>query len=107
MKKTRDNSKTGWQRHSPEDFSAEVMSSVAYDLLCAKITLRHAEKLFEQTHIEGEYNGVDMYEALQGIHDSVSAALSYILEPEEEEYALARVEREIDRSIWKAEACYE
>ena len=107
MKKTKANGKTGWQRHSPEDFSAEVMSSVAYDLLCAKITLRHAEKLFGQAGVEGEYRGVDMYEALQGIHDSVSAALSYILEPEEEEYALARVEREIDRGIWKAEACYE
>lgn len=107
MKKMKDNGKAGWQKHSPKDFYAEVMASVAYDLLRAKITLRHAEKLFEQAGVEGEYKGVDMYEALQGMHDSVSAALSYVLEPEEEEYALARVEREVDRGIWKAEACYE
>ena len=107
MKKTKDKDKAGWQRRSPEDFYAEVMSSVAYDLIRAKITLRRAEELFKQTGAEGEYKGVDMYEALQGIHDSVSAALSYILEPEEEEYALARVEREAGRGIWKAEVCYE
>ena len=105
MKKTKD--KAGWQKHSIEDLMQQAMGLTAYDLLCAKITLRHAEKLFGQAGVEGEYRGVDMYEALQGIHDSVSAALSYILEPEEEEYALARVEREIDRGIWKAEACYE
>lgn len=107
MKKTKDKNKAGWQKRSPKDFYAEVMASVAYDLLRAKITLRHAEKLFEQAGVEGGYKGVDMYEALQGMHDSVSAALSYVLEPEEEEYALARVEREADRGIWKAEACYE
>ena len=105
MKKTKD--KAGWQKHSIEDLMQQAMGLTAYDLLCAKITVRHVEKLLAEQNIKGEYNGTDIYEALQGIYDSVSAALSYILDPEEEEYAVARVKHEAGRGIWKAEACHE
>ena len=77
-----------------QELMQHAAAGIAYDLLRVRITVQDIEERFRKDGVEGAFNGVDLYEALQGIHDSVTAALSYILNPEEMEYAAMQVRSE-------------
>ena len=69
--------KTKGRAFTAQELMEHAMANVAYDLIRAKITV-------------------------QGIHDSVAMALSYILGPDDVEYAVERVKRESGYSIQEA-----
>ena len=72
MKKTKDRTV-----FTAQELMEHAMANVAYDLIRTMITV-------------------------QGIHDSVATALSYILGPDDVEYAIERVKRESGYSIQEA-----
>ena len=88
---------------SAKELMEHAAANIAYDLIRIKITVQDIEKRFEHDGVEGSFHGVDLYEALQGIHDNVAAALSYILGPEDAEYAVRRVRKESGYIIKEAD----
>ena len=94
--------KTKVRTFTAQELMEHAMANVAYDLVRAMITVQGIAGQFEKDGVEGSFHGVDLYEALQGIHDSVATALSYILGPDDVEYAIERVKRESGYSIQEA-----
>lgn len=89
MKKTKT---TGSKIISSDDLLLMAFSGMSVELIRMKITLQNMTELFEEDNVRGTVRGVDVYEVLQGIHDSLAAALSYMLNEEEE----AQVRKEIE-----------
>ena len=56
----------------------------AIKLLGVKVSFERLARFLSAVEAEGVYNGVDIYEVMQGVHDSASAALSYLVPPEQE-----------------------
>ena len=89
MKKTKT---TDSRTVSSGDLLLMAFGGMSVELIRMKITLQNMTELFEEDNVRGTVRGVDVYEVLQGIHDSLAAALSYMLNAEEE----AQVREEIE-----------
>ena len=68
----------------PHELLAETATVAAIKLLGVKIAFERLARFMSTIDAEGTYNGTDIYEVMQGVHDMVSAALGYILSPEDE-----------------------
>ena len=83
---------TGSKIITSDDLLLMAFSGMSVELIRMKITLQNMTELFEEDNVRGTVRGVDVYEVLQGIHDSLAAALSYMLNAEEE----AQVREELE-----------
>lgn len=54
-------------------------------LLGVKMAFARLARLMAAMDTEGTINGVDIYEAVQGVHDFTASAISYLVPPEEME----------------------
>jgi len=68
----------------PVRLMADAATVGAIKLLGVKVSFERLARFMSAMEAEGTYNGVDIYEVMQGVHDSVSAALSYLVPPEQE-----------------------
>lgn len=69
---------------NPNELMAEVAMMSAVKLLGVKTSFARLARYMAAIGAEGTYNGRDIYETLQGVHDMASAALGYLVTPEEE-----------------------
>ena len=69
---------------NPNELMAEVAMMSAVKLLGVKTSFARLARFMSAVGAEGTYNGTDIYEMLQGVHDMVSAALGYLVSPEDE-----------------------
>jgi hypothetical protein len=58
---------------------AEASTVAAIKLLGVKVSFERLARFMSAIEAEGTYRGMDIYEVMQGVHDSVSAALSYLV----------------------------
>lgn len=63
---------------------AQATTVAAVKLLGVKVSFERLSRFLSAIGAEGTYNGTDIYETLQGVHDLVSAALGYLVSPDEE-----------------------
>ena len=68
----------------PNELMAEVAMMSAVKLLGVKTSFVRLARFMSAVGAEGTYNGVDIYEVMQGVHDLVSGALGYLVSPEDE-----------------------
>ena len=68
----------------PHELLAEVATVSAVKLLGVKVSFERLARFLSAIEAEGTYNGTDIYEVMQGVHDFVSGALGYLVSPEEE-----------------------
>ena len=68
----------------PNELMAEVAMMSAVKLLGVKVSFERLARFLSAIGAEGTYNGTDIHETLQGVHDLVSAALGYLVSPDEE-----------------------
>ena len=69
---------------NPHELMAATATVSAVKLLGVKVSFERLARFLSAIGAEGTYNGTDIYETLQGVHDMVSAALGYLVSPEEE-----------------------
>lgn len=68
----------------PHDLMASATAVAMVKLLGVKVSFERLARFMSAIEAGGTYNGMDVYEMLQGVHDFVSAALGYLVSPEEE-----------------------
>ena len=68
----------------PHNIMASAATVAAIKLLGVKVSFERLARFLSAIGAEGTYNGTDLYEVMQGVHDMVSAALGYLVSPEEE-----------------------
>lgn len=68
----------------PNGLMASVATVSAVKLLGVKVSFERLARFMSAVGAEGTYNGVDIYEVMQGVHDMASAALGYLVSPEDE-----------------------
>ena len=56
----------------------------AIKLLGVKVSFERLARYMSAIEAEGTFNGTDVYEVMQGVHDLVSGALGYLVTPEQE-----------------------
>jgi hypothetical protein len=56
----------------------------AVKLLGVKTSFARLARYMAAIGAEGTYNGRDIYEVMQGVHDMASAAIGFLISPEEE-----------------------
>ena len=69
---------------NPHELMAASATMAAVKLLGVKVSFERLARYMAAIGAEGTYNGTDLYEVMQGVHDMVSAALGYLVSPEEE-----------------------
>lgn len=69
---------------NPHDIMASAATMAAIKLLGVKVSFERLARFLSAIGAEGTYNGTDIYEVMQGVHDMVSAALGYLVSPEDE-----------------------
>ncbi len=60
-------------------------------LMSVKVSFERLERYMDIHGMAGTYMGRDLYETVQGVHDTVSEALAFLLPPEGEREVRARV----------------
>lgn len=68
----------------PHNIMASATTVAAIKLLGVKVSFERLARFLSAIGAEGTYNGTDIYEVMQGVHDMVSAALGYLVSPEDE-----------------------
>ena len=69
---------------NPHELMAASATMAAVKLLGVKVSFERLARFMSAIGAEGTYNGTDIYEVMQGVHDMVSAALGYLVSPEDE-----------------------
>lgn len=69
----------------PHELLAQASTVAAIKLLGVKVSFERLARFLSAVEAEGTYNGTDIYEVMQGVHDLVSGALGYLVPPEAEE----------------------
>ena len=69
---------------NPHELLAQASTVAAIKLLGVKVSFERLARFLSAIEAEGTYNGTDIYEAMQGVHDLVSGALGYLVQPEDE-----------------------
>ena len=70
---------------NPHELMAASATMAAVKLLGVKVSFERLARYMAAIGAEGTYNGTDIYEVMQGVHDLVSGALGYLVPPEDEE----------------------
>ena len=68
----------------PHELLAQASTVAAIKLLGVKVSFERLARYMAAIGAEGTYNGTDIYEVMQGVHDFVSGALGYLISPEDE-----------------------
>ena len=68
----------------PRGLLAEASTMAAIKLLGVKVSFERLARYMSAIEAEGTFNGTDVYEVMQGVHDLVSGALGYLVTPEQE-----------------------
>ena len=68
----------------PHELLAQASTMAAIKLLGVKVSFERLARFMSAIDAEGTYNGTDIYEVMQGVHDLVSGALGYLVPPEDE-----------------------
>ena len=68
----------------PHELLAQASTVAAVKLLGVKVSFERLARFMSAIGAEGTYNGTDIYEVMQGVHDFVSGALGYLISPEDE-----------------------
>ena len=68
----------------PNELMYSVATMSAVKLLGVKTSFARLARFMSAIEAEGTYNGKDIYEVMQGVHDMASAALGYLVSPEDE-----------------------
>lgn len=69
---------------NPRELLAQASTVAAVKLLGVKVSFERLARFMSAIGAEGTYNGTDIYEVMQGVHDLVSGALGYLVPPEDE-----------------------
>ena len=68
----------------PQDLMTSATAVAMVKLLGVKVSFERLARFMSAIEAGGTYNGTDIHEMLQGVHDLVSAALGYLVSPEDE-----------------------
>ena len=71
-------------RPDPHEILAGAATMAAIKLLGVKVSFERLARFLSAVEAEGTYNGTDIYEVMQGVCDMASAALGFLVSPEEE-----------------------
>ena len=92
---------------NPHELMAATATVSAVKLLGVKTSFARLARYMAAIGAEGTYNGRDIYEVMQGVHDMVSAALGYLVSPEEEAklhgIGMAKDDEEFDAAMRELE----
>ena len=69
---------------NPHEIMAASATMAAVKLLGVKVSFERLARYMAAIGAEGTYNGTDIYEVMQGVCDMASAALGFLVSPEEE-----------------------
>ena len=69
---------------NPHEIMAASATMATVKLLGVKVSFERLARYMAAIGAEGMYNGKDIYEVMQGVHDMASAALGFLVSPEEE-----------------------
>ena len=69
---------------NPRELLAQASTVAAIKLLGVKVSFERLARYMSAIEAEGTFNGTDVYEVMQGVHDLVSGALGYLVTPEQE-----------------------
>lgn len=69
---------------NPHELMAATATVSAVKLLGVKTSFARLARYMAAIGAEGTYNGRDIYEVMQGVHDMASAAIGFLISPEEE-----------------------
>jgi hypothetical protein len=87
----------------PHELLAQASTVAAVKLLGVKVSFERLARFMSAIEAEGTYNGTDIYEVMQGVHDFVSGALGYLVPPEAEEemrnVAMLDDDREFEKMV--------
>lgn len=87
----------------PHELLAQASTVAAIKLLGVKVSFERLARFMSAIDAEGTYNGTDIYEVMQGVHDMVSGALGYLIPPEDEAklhaVGMAKDDEEFERMI--------
>ena len=75
----------------PKEMLGMATAKAVQMLMAVKVSFERLGLYLDAHGVEGTYMGGDIYEVVQGVHDSVSAAIGFLLPPEEEEAVRAKV----------------
>ena len=91
----------------PHELLAQASTVAAIKLLGVKVSFERLARFMSAIEVEGTYNGTDIYEVMQGVHDMVSAALGYLVSPEEEaklhDVGMAKDDMEFEKMVSELE----
>lgn len=91
----------------PNELMAEVAMLSAVKLLGVKVSFERIARFMSAVGAEGTCNGKDIYEVMQGVHDMASAALGYLVSPEDEaklhDIGMAKDDEEFDAAMRELE----
>ena len=76
---------------SPDEMLALAAAQAVKMLLSVKVSFGRLGQYLDAHGVDATYMGRDVYEVVQGVHDNVSAAIGFLLPPEEEEDIRAKV----------------
>ncbi len=68
----------------PHKLLAESATMAVIKLLGVKVSFERLARFMSAIEVEGTFNGTDIYEVMQGVHDLVSGAIGYLVTPEQE-----------------------
>ena len=69
---------------NPKELLSATATVSAVKLLGVKVSFERLARYMAAIGAEDTYNGKDIYEVMQGVHDMASAALGFLVSPEEE-----------------------
>lgn len=69
---------------NPKELLSTAATVSAVKLLGVKTSFARLARYMAAIGAEGTYNGRDIYEVMQGVHDMASAALGFLISPEDE-----------------------
>lgn len=69
---------------NPHEIMAASATMATVKLLGVKVSFERLARYMAATGAEGTYNGTDIYEVMQGVCDMASAALGFLVSPEDE-----------------------
>lgn len=69
---------------NPKELLSTTATVSAVKLLGVKVSFERLARYMAAIGAGGTYNGRDIYEVMQGVHDMASAALGFLVPPEDE-----------------------
>ena len=91
----------------PRELLAQASTVAAVKLLGVKVSFERLARFLSAIGAEGTYNGMDIYEVMQGVHDMASAAIGFLISPEEEaklhDIGMAKDDEEFDAAMRELE----